>query len=90
MCGIAGIVESNPSGTIRTDQLQAMLDALRHRGPDGSSSWQSPCHTAAFAHARLAILDLSPAGIQPMSSQMVALPSHSTVRSSTSGRSGKN
>lgn len=44
-----------------------MQHALRHRGPDDQGVWHTPAHTAAFAHTRLAILDLSPAGRQPMS-----------------------
>jgi asparagine synthase (glutamine-hydrolysing) len=43
-----------------------MLAALRHRGPDDSGAWTSPSRHAALAHARLSIIDLSPAGHQPM------------------------
>ena len=68
MCGIAGIIG-------RVDDrnraaLKRMNDAMLHRGPDASGIWVSPPDSrgwgALLAHRRLAILDLSPAGIQPM------------------------
>jgi asparagine synthase (glutamine-hydrolysing) len=47
-----------------------MSDAMLHRGPDGFGAWESPADERGFgallAHRRLAILDLSPAGAQPM------------------------
>ena len=68
MCGIAGIVgrldEANRVALAR------MNDAMVHRGPDGSGTWVSApdCRGwgALLAHRRLSILDLSPAGAQPM------------------------
>ncbi|MFH0965712.1 MAG: asparagine synthase (glutamine-hydrolyzing) [Planctomycetota bacterium] len=67
MCGIAGIcgplTEDSPA-LVRT-----MSDALAHRGPDDSGAWLSPSRSAALAHRRLAIIDLSPAGRQPMSTR---------------------
>ena len=68
MCGIAGIIG-------RLDQknraaLQRMNDAMVHRGPDAAGVWASTPDDrgwgALLAHRRLAILDLSPAGVQPM------------------------
>jgi asparagine synthase (glutamine-hydrolysing) len=46
--------------------LTAVTDQLRHRGPDGAGTWISSDGTAGLAHRRLAILDLSEAGRQPM------------------------
>ena len=66
MCGIAGILTSTPLPE-STAALPRMLGALRHRGPDDRGSFHSPGGHAALAHARLSILDLSPAGHQPMS-----------------------
>jgi asparagine synthase (glutamine-hydrolysing) len=43
-----------------------MADALAHRGPDDEGVWTDPTREVALAHRRLAILDLSPAGHQPM------------------------
>lgn len=63
MCGIAGILNLDGSPS---DQAVArhMAETLAHRGPDGSGEWaEGPL---AFGHRRLAILDLSPAGDQPM------------------------
>jgi asparagine synthase (glutamine-hydrolysing) len=68
MCGIAGFVEfKRRTGP---DQLRAvalrMADALRHRGPDDRGVWVDADAGVAFGHTRLAIIDLSPAGAQPM------------------------
>ena len=68
MCGIAGIIgrldEPNRAALAR------MSAAIVHRGPDGSGTWSSEPDDrgwgALLAHRRLAILDLSPAGAQPM------------------------
>jgi asparagine synthase (glutamine-hydrolysing) len=64
MCGIAGIL--NTSGQSHDQELQAMARALAHRGPDGEGLWVSDDRTASFAHRRLAILDTSERGHQPM------------------------
>ncbi|MGC2774794.1 MAG: asparagine synthase (glutamine-hydrolyzing) [Bradyrhizobium sp.] len=68
MCGIAGII-----GRVDDDNhaaLQRMNDAMLHRGPDAGGTWASAPDErgwgALLAHRRLAILDLSPAGAQPM------------------------
>jgi asparagine synthase (glutamine-hydrolysing) len=68
MCGIAGIL-----GRINDrnrNALQRMSQAMSHRGPDGHGTWESPPDEqgrgALLGHRRLAILDLSPAGAQPM------------------------
>ena len=66
MCGIAGILSQNPLPEAECAVLPAMLAALRHRGPDDAGQFLSPGGQAALAHARLSILDLSPAGHQPM------------------------
>jgi asparagine synthase (glutamine-hydrolysing) len=68
MCGIAGIIgrlsESNRAA------LKRMNDALAHRGPDSDGWWEAAPDSRAWgamlAHRRLSILDLSPAGSQPM------------------------
>jgi asparagine synthase (glutamine-hydrolysing) len=59
MCGIAGYI-----GCGTREELGNMIGALAHRGPD--SSGVDVQGNVGFAHARLAILDLSPAGAQPM------------------------
>src|SRR5499425_1519976 len=68
MCGIAGIIgrldEPNRAA------LERMKHAMIHRGPDASGTWLSAPDNhgwgALLAHRRLSILDLSPAGAQPM------------------------
>lgn len=45
-----------------------LQESLRHRGPDGSGTWLSADGKCGLAHTRLAIVDLSPTGAQPMSS----------------------
>ncbi|MFM8471669.1 MAG: asparagine synthase (glutamine-hydrolyzing), partial [Limisphaerales bacterium] len=67
MCGIAGILSSERLPEPVAGRLPAMLQSLRHRGPDDAGTYRSPGGHAALAHARLSILDLSPAGHQPMS-----------------------
>jgi len=68
MCGIAGIIGRVDEHKVAA--LRRMSDAMVHRGPDGSGMWISEPDSrgwgALLAHRRLAILDLSPAGAQPM------------------------
>ena len=69
MCGIAGLWLPSPSPATRLQVCaEAMAHALAHRGPDGSGVWCELQAGLALAHRRLAILDLSPAGQQPMAS----------------------
>ena len=64
MCGIVGIASNSVAAN--PEMLIAMRDTMRHRGPDGSGIWISGDHCAGLAHTRLAIIDLSPGGNQPM------------------------
>ncbi|QHO71355.1 asparagine synthase (glutamine-hydrolyzing) [Bradyrhizobium sp. CCBAU 051011] len=61
MCGIAGFV-----GPWSDRLLDAMLDRINHRGPDGSATWRDWDASFAVGHARLSIIDLSAAANQPM------------------------
>jgi asparagine synthase (glutamine-hydrolysing) len=65
MCGIAGIIQTNPSDYSKV-HLQKMTDAIAHRGPDGEGHWQNNDNTVLLGHRRLSIIDLSDAGNQPM------------------------
>ncbi|HEX8333807.1 MAG TPA: asparagine synthase (glutamine-hydrolyzing), partial [Segetibacter sp.] len=65
MCGIAGIISTN-TNIVRQTTLQQMTDAIIHRGPEGDGFWINKSGTVGFGHRRLAIIDLSPAGAQPM------------------------
>ncbi|MFP4614850.1 MAG: asparagine synthase (glutamine-hydrolyzing) [Thiohalorhabdus sp.] len=65
MCGIAGFWTANLPG-IPEEVAGAMGDRLRSRGPDDRGVWADREAGLALAHRRLAVLDLSPAGHQPM------------------------
>ncbi len=65
MCGIAAIIQSNPSG-YNKEHLKKMTDALIHRGPDGEGTWQNETGNILLGHRRLSIIDISEAGNQPM------------------------
>lgn len=65
MCGIAGALAA---GRGAEDDLRRMIACVRHRGPDDGGVWFDAESGAGLAHARLSIIDLSPAGHQPMSS----------------------
>ncbi|GIX04868.1 MAG: asparagine synthetase B [Planctomycetaceae bacterium] len=70
MCGIAGIwypPADRPESELLTD-VTRMTERLRHRGPDDAGWWVDPAHGIGLGHRRLAILDLSAAGHQPMHS----------------------
>jgi asparagine synthase (glutamine-hydrolysing) len=64
MCGIAGILSTDRP--VAPDTVVRMRDTLRHRGPDDEGAWRSPDGRVALGHRRLSIIDLSPAGRQPM------------------------
>ena len=75
MCGIAGAIRQIPRDDRSTARpasrkvaslVEKISAAQRHRGPDGSGLWQSAAQEVVFGHRRLAILDLSDAGAQPM------------------------
>ncbi len=70
MCGIAGFLDSNRSQSpeVLENTVLRMVETLRHRGPDDGGTWTDPAAGIAIGMRRLAILDLSPAGKQPMQS----------------------
>jgi asparagine synthase (glutamine-hydrolysing) len=69
MCGFAGIVTT---ASLRREALEAIAEAMSapiaHRGPDDKGSWTEPSAGVAFGFRRLAIIDLSVQGHQPMTS----------------------
>jgi len=77
MCGIAGAIRKisveaidvGSDGGAAVRWVQRMTDAQRHRGPDGSGLWESAGREVVLGHRRLAIIDLSEAGAQPMLDQ---------------------
>lgn len=66
MCGIAGLLAPGLPAAALLDRARAMAAALAHRGPDSRGIWTDAAAGLALAHTRLAILDLTPAGAQPM------------------------
>jgi len=69
MCGFAGIVTT---ASLRREALEAIAETMSapiaHRGPDDKGSWTEPSAGVAFGFRRLAIIDLSVQGHQPMTS----------------------
>ncbi len=66
MCGIAGFC--NFRGDWQKN-IKRMCDKMKHRGPDAAGVWASEDHRVVLGHRRLAIVELSPAGAQPMISR---------------------
>jgi asparagine synthase (glutamine-hydrolysing) len=69
MCGIVGLWQAHPASVAQLQaEARSMADALAHRGPDDAGVWVDAEAGLALGHRRLAILDLSAAGHQPMAS----------------------
>jgi len=66
MCGITGFWTTDVFTGDARGVLEKMSNAIRHRGPDGDGFWNAK--GVHFAHRRLAIVDLTPTGLQPMHS----------------------
>lgn len=66
MCGIAGFIDWRGFSHATGAQIHDMTGAISHRGPDDSGSWLDLEAGVALGHRRLAIIDLSPSGHQPM------------------------
>src|SRR3990172_6394441 len=67
MCGIVGIFSYNKSAPlVDVSELIKIRDHMEKRGPDGEGVWHSDNRRIGLAHRRLAIIDLSDAGAQPM------------------------
>jgi asparagine synthase (glutamine-hydrolysing) len=69
MCGLAGfMVRDAGDGELMRQRAERMANQIAHRGPDDAGQWVDTEWGVALAHRRLSILDLSPAGHQPMRS----------------------
>ncbi|MCC4309529.1 asparagine synthase (glutamine-hydrolyzing) [Alcanivorax marinus] len=68
MCGLAGFFSARPVGEFGASVIESMVSLLRHRGPNSQGAWTDDNLGLALGHRRLAIVDLSPAGHQPMHS----------------------
>lgn len=71
MCGIAGWLDYSQTTSKKelSKFTKFMCDAIVHRGPDSEGVWSDPKAGISLGHRRLAILDLSPSGHQPMISR---------------------
>ncbi|MCI5180295.1 MAG: asparagine synthase (glutamine-hydrolyzing) [Candidatus Electrothrix sp. AW3_4] len=70
MCGLTGFLSKTWFEQEQTDALLTrMLDSIAHRGPDDSGIWSDTTAGIFLGHRRLAVVDISPAGHQPMSSR---------------------
>ena len=68
MCGFAGFMPSQDLKPKSSLIIKEMIEAINHRGPDGEGTWQAIDGKVSLGHKRLAIVDLSDAGHQPMRS----------------------
>lgn len=68
MCGITGFIHPGVSPDDNLRRLNNMLAPIQHRGPDDAGTWLDVKQGVALGHRRLSIVDLSPAGHQPMTS----------------------
>jgi asparagine synthase (glutamine-hydrolysing) len=66
MCGLTGFLSGQWPGDVAPSWIKRMTDAISHRGPDSEGNWLDADAGFALGHRRLSILDLSPAGHQPM------------------------
>lgn len=66
MCGIVGMMSSAANGGVTGDVVKRMADMIVTRGPDSAGYWHDTESGIALGHRRLAIVDLSPSGAQPM------------------------
>jgi asparagine synthase (glutamine-hydrolysing) len=67
MCGISGKLNFDPERPVDPAIVARMTSLLSHRGPDGEEAWSAG--RVCLGHRRLAIIDLSPTGSQPMSNE---------------------
>ena len=66
MCGITGFWDFKKKFAVSEQLAENMAAQIKYRGPDSYGTWLEPEQGLALAHRRLAIVDLSPAGHQPM------------------------
>ncbi|KKU48135.1 asparagine synthase (glutamine-hydrolyzing) [Candidatus Uhrbacteria bacterium RIFCSPLOWO2_12_FULL_46_10] len=69
MCGITGKIYFHNGGRVSEKEIHRMNEKIKHRGPDGEGIYINQRGNVGLGHRRLAIIDLSPAGHQPMSNE---------------------
>jgi asparagine synthase (glutamine-hydrolysing) len=95
MCGFTGFFSDN-AGSFGLETLERMAEAIAHRGPDDQGLWLDAEAGIALGHRRLAIVDLSQAGHQPMQSDSGRyvfvfngeIYNHATMRAEIEARGG--
>jgi len=65
LCGIIGFI-SKDGHHLSSAHFEAARDKMQHRGPDDAGLWMNNDGRVTLGHRRLAVIDLSPAGHQPM------------------------
>lgn len=81
-CGFIGALALNgrrKSSILDKINFQAMLDSIRHRGPEAEGTWKNDTDTVRLGHRRLSILDLSERGNQPMTRDQLTIVSNGEV-----------
>lgn len=68
MCGVAGFLFTEGSADRALETCRSMTNAIASRGPDDQGQWVDAERGVALGHRRLSVVDLSPAGAQPMHS----------------------
>lgn len=68
MCGICGFLGGRMLSDEMNMTVRRMAETIRHRGPDDGGAWVNPRNRVALGQRRLSIIDISPAGHQPMTS----------------------
>lgn len=68
MCGIVGFANLSHDQQVQQLNIEKMKNRMIHRGPDSEGSYFSPDGMVALGHRRLAIIDITPSGAQPMTS----------------------
>jgi asparagine synthase (glutamine-hydrolysing) len=68
MCGLSGFISSGSLTDSATQMLRSIAATISHSGPDDSGTWHDTQTDVGLAHTGLSIVDLSPAGHQPMRS----------------------
>jgi len=69
MCGINGVLILDGAQQVTVESIELARDTMAHRGPDGAGCWIADDGQVGFGFRRLAIIDLSPAAMQPMTNE---------------------
>src|SRR4051812_42579919 len=82
MCGITGFVGATSDDLVR--DVRRMCEAIAHRGPDDAGEYIDAASGLALGFRRLSIIDITPAGHQPMESQRFVITFNGEITTSKS------